>query len=107
MLLRQSQLFEVFVRERLEMYATVEGGPELSGKPCLLLDGEQQGYASAAASPPHCSQGFAAWCTGSPAAVAAQSRCFVRHSAGSKEGCKPVLRSCSSNRVRHTCLGGT
>jgi hypothetical protein len=36
MLLRQSQLFEVFVRERLEMYATVEGGPELSGKPGLL-----------------------------------------------------------------------
>jgi hypothetical protein len=32
MLLRQSQLFEVFVRERLEMCATLEGGPELSGE---------------------------------------------------------------------------
>lgn len=32
MLLRQSQLFEVFVRERLEMFAMLEGGPELSGE---------------------------------------------------------------------------
>lgn len=33
LLLRQSQLFEVFVRERLEMYATLPGGPECSGEP--------------------------------------------------------------------------
>jgi hypothetical protein len=32
LLMRQSQLFEVFVRERLEMYATMEGGPELSSE---------------------------------------------------------------------------
>lgn len=32
LLLRQSQLFEVFVRERLEMCAKVVGGPEFSGE---------------------------------------------------------------------------
>lgn len=31
-LLRQSQLFEVFVRERLEMFATVQGGAAFSSE---------------------------------------------------------------------------
>lgn len=31
-MLRQSQMYEVFIQERLKMLATVKGGPEFSGK---------------------------------------------------------------------------
>jgi hypothetical protein len=47
--LRQSQMFEVFVGERLEMFADIQGGPEFSGEFSAVCVFKHQRVAAAAA----------------------------------------------------------